>query len=206
MSTNTEFGTGNNISPNAVNSLAAGEDNTIENGESNMCLGGFNTIKDSNYGVCLGSYNLIDVKATAPSGYANQCNGFGNQILSINDSPINLANEVRGRGNVISDGQAIDMCGALNTVGKGLNSSIEGNLNNLVSGGVVHLEGANNRVEGNPENLISQDLKVIHVEGFNNKVIFSGDGREGVNMTGRSGYFLFDRNKTKAEDTYNYSN
>jgi hypothetical protein len=206
MSTNTTFGTGNVISNNAANSLAAGDRNTIENGNANMCLGGLNTIKDGDRNVCLGSRNLIDVKKTDFSGFGNQCNGQANRIFSINNDPINLGNEVRGIGNTILDGQAMDVCGFRNGVIRGFNSNIEGNSNRLVTGSLVHMEGFFNRVEGNPSNPITQDLSQIHVEGFDNKVVFVGDGRSGVNMTGQSGYFLFDKKKTEAEDTYNYSN
>jgi len=206
MSTNTIFGTGNIISPDATNSLAAGKNNTIENGDANMCLGGLNTIKDGIRNTCLGSRNLIDVKNTKFSGFGNQCNGQFNRIFSITNDPINLGNEVRGIGNTILDGQAMDVSGFANTVTKGFNSNIEGNSNSLVSGALVHIEGLFNRVEGNLKNEIFNDIEQIHVEGEDNKVIFVGDGRSGVNMTGQSGYFLFDKNKIRAEDTYNYSN
>lgn len=206
MSTNTTFGTNNVILPEATNCLAAGENNTIEKGNANITLGTDNIIRDGIAGVCLGSNHLIDVKTTPGSGYNNQCNGFANRILSVNNDPISLANTVRGRANVILDGQVVDVSGVGNRITKGLSSNIEGALNSLVSGDLTHIEGLFNRVEGNPENNIDEDLSQIHVEGFGNKVIFVGDGRYGVHMTGQSGYFLFDENKPKAEDTYNYSN
>jgi len=208
MSTNTTFGTGNVISDSANNSLAAGDRNTVENGNANMCLGGLNTIKGGIRNVCLGSLNTIDVKYTSGKigGYGNQCNGQANKILSINNNPVNLGSEVRGISNTIQDGQAMDVCGFGNLITKGFNSNIEGNSNHLISGSLVHMEGFFNKVEGNPVNDITTDLDRIHVEGFDNKVVFVGDGRSGVHMAGQSGYFLFDKNKTKAEDTYNYSN
>jgi len=88
-----------------TNSLAAGDSNTIENGNANMCLGGLNTIKNGIRNVCLGSRNLIDVKYESGKngGYGNQCNGQANQILSINNNPVNLGSEVRGIGNTIED-------------------------------------------------------------------------------------------------------
>ena len=139
------------------------------------------------------------------------------KFFSITNDPINLANEVREIGNTILDGQDIDMTDFVNRVTKGFNSNM------LVSGAQVHLEGGFNKVKGNlnlPPDGIFDDIELIHVEGQNNKVIFSGDGRSGqnnkvifsgdgrsgVNMTGQSSHFLFDKDKTRAEDTYNYSN
>ena len=204
MSTNTTFGTGNVISDSATNSLAAGEGNEIKNGNANMCLGARHTITNGVRCVCLGSQNTIDIKEN--TGFGNQCNGQANEIFSINNNPVSIANEVRGIGNTIQDGQAMDVCGFRNLITKGFNSSLEGQSCSLVSGALVHMEGFFNKVEGNPSNRITEDIIEIHVEGFDNKVVFVGDGRAGAHMTGQSGYFLFDKNKTKAEDTYNYSN
>jgi len=100
----------------------------------------------------------------------------------------------------------MDVCEFGNLITRGFNSSIEGNSSHLISGSLVHIEGFFNKVEGNPANRITEDLSQIHVEGFDNKVIFDNDARSGAHMTGQSGYFLFDKNKTTAEDTYNYSN
>jgi hypothetical protein len=203
---NTTFGTNNIILPVVTNSLAAGEGNTIEKGNAHICLGQSNQIKDGISNICLGSRHTIDVTTTPFSGFENQCNGRANSIYSINNNPTSLGNQVGGIGNTILDGQAMNMNGFRNTTTKGAQSNIEGNTNRLNSGILVHMEGFFNTVEGNPQNLITEDISIIHVEGFGNKVIFVGDGRSGVNMTGRRGYFLFDKNKPNAEDTYNYSN
>lgn len=172
-----------------------------------MAFGGFNTINSALTDSCIGSVNKIEISENnRGSNFANHCSGYSNIITTTTGKIRQIGNNVGGIGNTASDTQAIHISGSGNTANNCINVNI-GCISNKVNSTVASsINGAGNRVGILKDNR-AFDLRVITVEGLLNKVQFKGeDFREGANMTGRKGYFLFNENKISAEDTYNYSN
>lgn len=213
MSTNTTFGTNNNIDPIVTNSLAAGEGNEIIRGNGQVCLGAFNRIESFDSDSCIGAGNLIDTGNIDPrfNGIGNQCVGFQNIMASPDDeyTIVQTGNSLRGIKNQGSDNQTSNVNGSFNRLFKSYNGCIQGNANEMNSTFASYINGVGNLVKGtntnDPEKLILSTSGMA-INGFQNKIIFETDTRKGVNLSGRQGYALFDKSKKYAEDTYNYSN
>jgi hypothetical protein len=225
MSTNTIFGTGNIIEPIVTNSLAEGQNNRINEGNVNH-IGGFNNIIEKGdyiniIGVnnknlsgnannleglnnqCEGDVNHCGGIQNFVSGQGNLCYGAFNEIKDNDNTNITLSyNSIKGLRNKIGVGQNIHITGINNNVPQAILTTVEGEANKVDRGVVTHVEGRRNLIE----RPVGTTLQIIHLEGQDNKIIFNGDHREGSNMTGQKGYFLFDENKSFPEDTYNYSN
>lgn len=92
---NITFGTGNIIDPIAINSLAAGENNTIKRGNAQMAFGDYNTINSGLSDSCIGSVNKIEISENYHgSDFANHCSGYNNKITTITGKIRHIGNNV----------------------------------------------------------------------------------------------------------------
>jgi len=228
--TNSLAGGDNNEIQNGNANFNFGSKNVITNGNNNFIDGVSNNITQGNSHYIIGNDN--EISGSDPNNSRNYINGFGNTILKGSENILTgytneilpipttdqyfcINNNINGSNNILHAGQGINIDGRQNTVIDGNGANIEGLLNVLNSGFNIHVEGRSNIIGyvGNPSDYptVNHRIENSHVQGFGNKLIFSGMGnetisRKGADMTGYKGYFLYNQTKTSAEDTYNYSN